>query len=135
MIVKLFFNTHRHYSRVLVDMFYDHLLAKNWIKYSEISLNQFSEEFYRKLVLNKNDLPINVRSSLQYLITGNWFKSYSTIEGLKKILLQMETRTNYPSELSTSVEKFVSLLPLIEPQFFLFFEDIQNAVKINLTDD
>ena len=47
----------------------------------------------------------------------------------------METRTNYPSELSTSVEKFVSLLPLIEPQFFLFFEDIQNAVKINLTDD
>jgi acyl carrier protein phosphodiesterase len=113
-------------------MFYDHLLAKNWTKYSEISLNQFSEEFYRKLVLNKNDLPINVRSSLQYLITGNWFKSYSTIEGLKKILLQMETRTNYPSELSSSVEKFVSLLPIIEPQFFLFFEDIQNAVKQNL---
>jgi len=129
---KLFFNTHRHYSRVLVDMFYDHLLAKNWTKYSEISLNQFSEEFYRKLVLNKNDLPINVRSSLQYLITGNWFKSYSTIEGLKRILLLMETRTNYPSELSSSVEKFVSLLPIIEPQFFLFFEDIQNAVKQNL---
>ena len=26
---KLFFDSHRHYSRVLIDIFYDHFLAKN----------------------------------------------------------------------------------------------------------
>jgi len=132
---KLFFNSHRHYSRVLVDMFYDHLLAKNWSKYNHLTLDKYSNEFYRKLLENKDKLPLRLKSSLKYLIKDNWFKSYATIEGLSKTLKLMESRTSYPSELSTSVEKFVSLLPIIEPQFFLFFEDIQNTMKINLTED
>ena len=47
----------------------------------------------------------------------------------------MESRTNYPSKLSSSIDKFVSLLSLIEPQFFLFFKDIEYAVKINLIEN
>ena len=126
---RLFFDSHRHYSRVLVDIFYDHLLAKNWNKYCNISLEDFSEIFYKNLLINKNKLPLKVKSSLKYLIKENWFKSYSTIEGLNKILIKMESRTKYPSKLSSNIEKFVSLLPLIEQRFFIFFNDIQNAVN------
>ena len=130
---RLFFDSHRHYSRVLVDMFYDHLLAKNWKKYSIVSLNEFSKEFYYHLTLNKENLPLKIRSSLKYLIRDDWFNRYSNIEGLRLVLGQMETRTSFPSKLSSSTDKFVSLLSLIEPQFFIFFEDIKFAVKNNLT--
>lgn len=132
---KLFFDSHRHYSRVLIDMFYDHLLAKNWSKYSNVSLNEFSKEFYKNLTLEKSRLPVKVQSALKYLIQDDWFNCYSTIGGLTSILSQMESRTNYPSKLSSSIDKFVSLLSLIEPQFFLFFKDIEYAVKINLIEN
>lgn len=129
---KLFFDSHRHYSRVLIDMFYDHLLAKNWSKYSNVSLNEFSKEFYYNLKLNQENLPLKIKSSLKYLIRDDWFNSYSTIEGLRLVLSRMESRTSFPSRLSSSTDKFVSLISLIEPQFFIFFEDIRYAVKNKL---
>ena len=132
---KLFFDSHRHYSRVLIDMFYDHLLAKNWSKYNNISLEEFSSKFYENLILNKDRLPIKISSSINYLISEDWFKLYSTIEGLKRILVKMERRTKFTSEFSSSIDKFVSLLSLIEPQFFLFFKDIKRAVDKKLIDN
>jgi len=129
---KLFFNSHRHYSRVLIDMYYDHILAKNWSNYHEKSLKDFSNQFYKKLLENEDHLPLKVKSLLKYLISDNWFNLYSTIDGLKIILAQMESRIKYTSKLSESADKFVSLLSIIEPQFFLFFEDIQKAIKTEL---
>src|SRR5277367_1527199 len=32
---------YRHYSGVIVDVFYDHFLARNWINYSSKSLSDF----------------------------------------------------------------------------------------------
>tara|TARA_B100000686_G_scaffold353745_1_gene460618 strand:- start:1876 stop:2472 length:597 start_codon:yes stop_codon:yes gene_type:complete len=129
---KIFFDSHRHYSRVLIDLFYDHLLAKNWDKYNSISLSQFSKEFYNKLLLNKEHLPSKIKYLLKYMIRDDWFTSYSTLEGLKKILTLMEARTAYPSMLSNSLDKFVKHSTRIESQFFIFFEDIQKAVKNKL---
>ena len=54
---KLFFDSHRHYSRVLIDIFYDHFLAKNWKKYSHISLENFEFDFCKSLAQNLNKFP------------------------------------------------------------------------------
>ena len=35
---------YRHYSGVIVDIFYDHFLAKNWDRYSKQLLPDFAEE-------------------------------------------------------------------------------------------
>ena len=96
------------------------------------SLKDFSNHFYKKLLENEDHLPLKVKSSLKYLISDNWFNLYSTIDGLKRILAQMESRIKYTSKLSESTDKFVSLLSIIEPEFFLFFEDIQKATKTEL---
>jgi len=36
----------RRFAGVLIDMFYDHFLAKNWSEYSSISLEEYSDNFY-----------------------------------------------------------------------------------------
>jgi acyl carrier protein phosphodiesterase len=38
---KKLWHKHRHYSRVIVDVFYDHFLAKNWHQYSDTPLKNF----------------------------------------------------------------------------------------------
>src|SRR3954454_21954788 len=37
---------YRRFSGVLVDIFYDHLLASTWNRYADVSLETFTAEFY-----------------------------------------------------------------------------------------
>ncbi|MEQ8198516.1 MAG: ACP phosphodiesterase [Clostridiaceae bacterium] len=36
----------RRFAGVLVDLFYDHFLAKNWSEYSSIPLEEYADNFY-----------------------------------------------------------------------------------------
>ncbi len=38
-----------HYSGVIVDILYDHFLAKNWSKYSDEPLDKYVRDFYELL--------------------------------------------------------------------------------------
>src|SRR6476661_6124760 len=47
----------RRFAGVLIDVFYDHFLAKNWLEYSEIPLRDFSRHVYKILQDNRDILP------------------------------------------------------------------------------
>ncbi|MDG2235273.1 MAG: ACP phosphodiesterase, partial [Flavobacteriaceae bacterium] len=47
-VTKLF-PKYRHYSRVIVDMYFDHFLALNWAYFHTIPLNDYSNNFYKEL--------------------------------------------------------------------------------------
>tara|TARA_Y100000768_G_scaffold388281_1_gene383271 strand:+ start:4894 stop:5484 length:591 start_codon:yes stop_codon:yes gene_type:complete len=126
---KLFFNSHRHYSRVLIDIFYDHFLAKNWKKYSLTSLVSFELDFYKTLKENLNKFPSDILHKINFFIDQNLFTKYSSIDGLIYVLKKMENKTVYESNLVTSIDKFISFSPKMELQFFIFFEDMINAVN------
>ncbi len=40
---------YHHYAGVIVDIVYDHFLAKNWSKYSDENLEDFINRFYNSL--------------------------------------------------------------------------------------
>src|SRR5213075_2894313 len=40
---------YHHYAGIVVDIFYDHFLAKNWKLYSEEPLKDYVERFYQSL--------------------------------------------------------------------------------------
>ena len=42
----------------------------------------------------------------------------------------MDNKTQFDSNLVTSIEKFISFAPEMERQFFIFFEDMINNVNI-----
>tara|TARA_B100001093_G_C26706862_1_gene961611 strand:+ start:578 stop:1168 length:591 start_codon:yes stop_codon:yes gene_type:complete len=127
---KLFFDSHRHYSRVLIDIFYDHFLAKNWKKYSHISLENFEFDFCKSLAQNLNKFPNEMSNKIRFFICQKWFTKYSSIKGLIYILEKMDNKTQYESKFVTSIEKFISFAPEMESQFFIFFEDMINNVNI-----
>src|SRR5690606_22500694 len=81
-----------HYSGVIVDILYDHFLAKNWDKYSVIPLAEFVQNFYTLLQKNFNDLPTRIQNMMPYMIADNWLYNYSTIDGIGTVLSQMNVR-------------------------------------------
>ncbi|WP_339889460.1 acyl carrier protein phosphodiesterase [uncultured Flavobacterium sp.] len=121
-----------HYSGVIVDILYDHFLAKNWTKYSDESLTSFVFRFYQSLEDNFEALTPKTQRILPIMIEQNWLESYATIEGISKILFQMDYRTKFKSKMQFSVEELESFYDDFENEFTLFFEELRNHVKEKL---
>ena len=87
-----------HYSRIIVDIFYDHFLAKNWKSYSNIPLKVFVNDFYDLLEDNYAILPHGVQRMMPYMISNNWIYNYSKMEGIDRVLNGMNRRTKNKSK-------------------------------------
>jgi acyl carrier protein phosphodiesterase len=49
---KKLHSRYHHYAGVIVDVFYDHFLAKNWTTYSNENLSDYITAFYKSLSEN-----------------------------------------------------------------------------------
>jgi acyl carrier protein phosphodiesterase len=123
-----------HYSGVIVDILYDHFLAKNWAKYSDESLHSFVFRFYQSLEDNFETLTPKTQRILPIMIEQNWLESYATIEGISKILFQMDYRTKFKSKMQFSVEELEAFYDEFENEFTLFFEELRNHVDEKLVE-
>lgn len=123
-----------HYSGVIIDILYDHFLAKNWNKYSDESITSFVYSFYQSLEDNFDILTPKTRRILPIMIEQNWLESYATIEGISKILYQMDYRTKFKSKMQFAVEELETFYSDFENEFTLFFEELQNHVEEKLVE-
>ena len=123
-----------HYSGVIMDILYDHFLAKNWEKYSSISLPDFARDFYKILENNLDLLPEKTTKIVPYLVTQNWFESYSSVTGIEKILLQMDYKTQHRVAMHEAVVELKNYYQEFENEFTLFFEELKESSKIKITE-
>ncbi|RAV99899.1 acyl carrier protein phosphodiesterase [Pseudochryseolinea flava] len=116
---------YRHYSSVIVDVFYDHYLAANWEKFHPQPLTLFAEESYNTISSFDSILPENVKHMLPYMIRGNWLVNYAGLEGIQRALTGMARRTKYNSRMDEAVndlrehyqafkKEFKEFLPLLK---------------------
>ncbi|MEX2350406.1 MAG: acyl carrier protein phosphodiesterase [Flavobacteriaceae bacterium] len=113
-----------HYSGIIVDILYDHFLAKNWNKYSDVALSQYVENFYTLLHKHYGVLPPRIKRMMPHMISDNWLLSYATISGIGKILFQMNYRTQNKSKMNNAVEELELYYDDFENEFTLFFAEL-----------
>jgi len=113
-----------HYSGVIVDILYDHFLAKNWKDYSTIPLATYVDDFYNLLEDNYEILPLNVQRLLPHMIQDNWLLSYASIEGITKVLEGMNRRTKNRSKMNLAVVELRAFYDEFEAEFTSFFKEL-----------
>lgn len=116
---------YHHYAGVIVDVFYDHFLAKNWKSYSDENLSAYTERFYHSLRDHYDILTIKTQNLLPYMTQQNWLVSYQTVEGINKILTQMDSRTNNESKMRYASQELIAFYVEFEDEFTEFFEDLR----------
>ena len=116
---------YRHYSGVIVDMYYDHLLAKNWSKYHEQDLLTFTEEVYSHLQELDDLLPKAVKRMLSHMIPGNWMYHYRHLEGIHSALSGMARRTKFESKMEEATEDLEAHYEDFEAEFSSFFPEVK----------
>jgi len=121
---KRLHKNYSHYSRVIVDIFYDHFLAKNWSRYSNIPLAVFVDDFYDLLEDNYEILPDGVKRMMPHMIADNWIYNYAKMEGIAKVLNGMNRRTKNKSKMNFAILDLEEHYTDFEKEFTLFFEEL-----------
>ena len=115
-----------HYSGVIVDILYDHFLAKNWMAYSSIPLKDYVETFYDTLEDYFEILPLRIQRLMPYMIADNWLLNYSKIEGIQRVLEGMNRRTKNRSKMHKATKELKQYYSEFEEEFTLFFDELIN---------
>ena len=110
-----------HYSGVIMDILYDHFLAKNWSIYSKMPLSDYAKKFYKSLSENKTVLTERTINMMPYMIQNNWLLSYATISGITQILFQMDYRTKHHANMHEAVVELEMFYGDFENEFTIFF--------------
>lgn len=122
---KRLHKNYSHYSGVIVDILYDHFLAKNWLQYSNTPLDLYVENFYDSLKTNFELLPLRIQKMMPYMIADNWLLSYAQIEGIQKVLNGMNHRTNNISGMNRATHELQEFYDDFEKEFTVFFEELR----------
>lgn len=129
---KRLHENYSHYSGVIVDILYDHFLAKNWSTYSEVPLSEYVEDFYNTLEENFDVLELRVQKMMPYMITNNWLVSYASIDGISKVLEGMNRRTKNRAKMNLAVNELEEYYTEFESEFTSFFQELIEFAKEKL---
>lgn len=122
--VRRMYDRHRKYAPVIIDVFYDYLLANHWEKYSEVSLNAFTQEVYDILMAHHELMPPGLKKNLPHMIRDDWLTKYAEIYGMQRAFGSMRRRASKPEWLDGVIDTLKGQLPELREEFNAFFPDI-----------
>ena len=125
----LFPEGRRRYAGILLDVYFDHLLARDWPRYHPVDLDRFNARFYGLLLARIHELPENLRAIAPSIARHDWLGSYRERDSVDHAVRRIATR------LSRNGDKLVDCLPLLREhedavagRFEDFFPELQAYV-------
>ncbi len=123
------------YATVVVDIMFDHFLAKNWDDYHVESLDAYANYVYQTMESNYAILPDKFQLMLPKMKSENWLSQYQYMEGMQKAFEGMSRRTSFKSNMAVAADDLQENYDELEDRFKFFFNDVitlveENGVKI-----
>lgn len=120
---------HRRYAGVLVDVFYDHFLARHWHEYSPVPLPTFAGEFYTVLEAHQALLPEPLRRMAPRMAAEDWLCSYARLDGIDRTLRRLSRRLSRENGLGEAIVELEREYAALETDFRGFFPDLIAHVR------
>jgi acyl carrier protein phosphodiesterase len=122
------------YSPVIVDVYYDHFLAKNWNHYHHLQLSHYSKNVYSLIRSYGDIIPERTIKMLNHMEAHDWLRGYAEIEGIKKALTGLARRTTFESGMESGDLVLIKFYKEFEIEFNNFFADLRLFVaNISIT--
>ena len=120
---------YRHYAPVIVDIFYDHFLAKEWKYFSNIDLMTFTKRFYTISSKYHHIIPQNALYMLENMSKNDWLYHYQFVENMRKVFRGMNKRTPFESKMDEATDSLLEKYDDFRDDFHQFFPHLQLHVK------
>jgi acyl carrier protein phosphodiesterase len=122
----------RRFSGVLVDVFYDYFLARNFARYSPIALDAYTAAFYASVRAHPIALPPDAQTLLERIIRHDLLGSYARVDGveraLNRISIYLTSRWRKQFDLERGVADLLAHEAAFAADFLEFFPALQAHV-------
>ena len=127
--VNFFKTPYRLYSGAIVDIVYDHFLARDKTAFPDETLLSFSLDVYRMLEQQAAHLPPHFAQVFLYMKKENWLWNYRTEEGILRSLRGLARRATYLTEGDTAFQLFLEHYQGLEACYQNFIPDVKSFTK------
>lgn len=115
---------YRRYAGILLDIWFDHLLARHWTTYGVGTLHEFSARVRELLVRRDAQLPQNMRGFVRYLLAHDLPERYREPEMIAQVLRGMSTRLSRANPLGEALPVLQREAGALERHFTAFFPQL-----------
>ncbi|VVP16490.1 ACP phosphodiesterase [Pseudomonas fluorescens] len=123
-----FSDTRRRYAGIVLDVFFDHCLARDWRLYADQPLAQFTADVYRVLS-REPQLPERLAKIAPHMVAHDWLGSYQEFEVLDQVLRGISRRLSRPEELAGAMQELRRLYEPLSEDFRLFYPQLQDFAQ------
>lgn len=111
---------------IAIDLFFDHLLAKNWNRFHKLPLNSFLSKFYEYEAINTPYFSSDFNTLISNMKMSRWLNYYPDFEGLKKACQGVSSRLSFPNKLGMATEVYLKHEEDIEACFYAYMSDARS---------
>ena len=114
----------RRFAGVLVDIFFDHFLARHWERFCNQSLDAFTTQVYTVLRTRRSELPERLARMAPHMSAEDWLGSYAEMWAVDAALQGMARRLRrFPraAGLADGVQELERCYAQFEQDFLAFF--------------
>jgi acyl carrier protein phosphodiesterase len=116
------------FSGILVDVFYDHFLARRWQAHTPEPLGAFAARVYAALREHEHLLPERLSRVLPRMAREDWLSGYAEIENVGYALAGLERRFKRPTGLSRALTELTGNYAALDADFGEFFPELRKFV-------
>ena len=120
--------TRRRYAGIVLDVFFDHCLARDWALYADRPLPLFTADVYRALS-SERQLPERLAKIAPHMVANDWLGSYQQFEVLEQVLRGISRRLTRPEELAGAMQELRVLYEPLSEDFSLFYPQLQDFAQ------
>jgi acyl carrier protein phosphodiesterase len=116
---------------IAMDIYFDHLLAKNWGEFHVKPYQQFLADFYKQIRLTKHLFPADFRVFLENMIHFNWMSHYGEPYGLYKMCQGVSSKLSFQNALINGHIVFEKYENIIKSAFYEYMHDANEHFLTN----
>ena len=114
---------------MVLDVYFDHFLSRNWKDYHVIDLAHFTAITFDRLRPLKSEMTGFYPMMIEKMESESWILSYQTIEGTAKVLDRMSKRVRFKNNWQLADKVLRENYKELEKDFQGFFPEIISAVE------
>jgi acyl carrier protein phosphodiesterase len=114
----------RRFAGILVDVWWDHVLARDWDEYGPEPLPRFARRVYADIALHRQALPPRMFRFVEYMVSTDLLVAYASPEGLARALYGMSQRMRRENPLAEGAAEFDRIAEGVAADFREFLPDL-----------
>jgi acyl carrier protein phosphodiesterase len=124
-----FSEKYHKYAGIIIDICYDHYLAKDWNTFCNIPLTVFNMQVKDSLMAHMHHFPPDLQEFIPKFMNFGWMDLYVSVDGIEKVLRGMAKHTSLPDKTDDAIKIFVDCYDEFREEFYDYFPQLIDYIE------